>query len=426
MAATREGTPYEPFARLRAAFSLRSNLGSLVRVPEGRLRPVDGLRAIAILWVVAFHTGVYSIGVLPPREYVRLLVSPAMLPAWRGAFGVDVFFVLSGFLIGGMLLDERARTGKVRFGLFYVRRAMRLFPALLVALAFDLATVEIHRGTAWAVLLYIVNFVPVSRACMPWTWSLAIEEQFYLACPWLLWGLARLRPVARPVVLVLLVVALSGLGVFVASSHGYFPFDVEIVPNRPALRWEAAFDDLYTKPWMRSGPLLAGVLAALVHRTPRAMAALSRANILGTLGCFVALGVGLVSMHWPIFALSSRAIGLVYVGTFRAAFGMAVAFVLVLVLSEHSVGRVLARLLSAKVLWPFAQLSYSAYLVNPIVTLLLRGALAQGISRGTWSMASLFAVDVMGTFAVATVVYTLVERPFMRLRPRAPLERQKG
>ena len=180
-------------------------------------------------------------------------------------------------------------------------------------------------------------------------------------------------------------------------------------------------DSLYTKPWMRAGPLLAGVLAALVHRMPRAMDKLARAKVAGTLGLFVALGVALVSMHWPLFALSSRAVGLVYMGTFRAAFGMAVAFVLVLVLSQHSVGRALARPLSAKVLWPFAQLSYSAYLVNPIVTLLVRGALAQAILRGSFGMASLFAMDLAGTFAVATLVYTLVERPFMRLRPSGRL-----
>lgn len=417
-------TPRSVFEQTRAAFSVWAHLGRLVRGPareEARLRAVDGLRALAILWVIAFHTGVYSIGVLPPLEYVRLLGSPLMLPAWRGAFGVDVFFVLSGFLIAGVLIDERVKHGRFEVGMFYLRRLMRLFPALAVALAIDLATVELHRGTAWAVLLYVVNFVPVGRACMPWTWSLAIEEQFYLACPWLVAGLTKARPAARPWLLLGLALLLCGTTLYVVLDRGYLPFDVEIVPNRLASRWEAAFDDLYTKPWMRVGPLLAGVTAAHLFRRPELMRRFGTAKGLGfattTAGLVVALGLGAASTHWPFFSRSGRAVSAVYMATFRTLFGAAVAYVLLLVTSEHPIGRALAKPLSSRLLWPIAQLSYCAYLLNPIVALLLRGALAARISRGEWSQPMLYGTDLVATFAAATALHVFVERPFMLLRP---------
>ncbi len=404
---------------MRVAFSVREGLASLVRAPEQRLRPLDGLRALAILWVIAFHSGVDSVGVLPPGEYVRLLFARWMLPIWRGAFGVDVFFVLSGFLIAGLLIDERARTGKVALKRFWWRRWLRLFPALFVALLADLATLEIHRDTAWAVLLYVGNFVPVARAAMPWTWSLAIEEQFYLVCPGLLAVLDGAQAKSRPWAIGALAAALAALGGYLAHAQGYFPFDVEIVPNRLASRWEAAFDALYTKPWMRAGPLLAGVAAATVYRLPTAMRRLGEARVAGAAGLLVAILAGAGSTHWQLVAFSSRAIGLVYMGTFRTVFGASVAYLLLFALSSHPLGRLVGRVLSWRGFWPVAQLSYSAYLLNPVVALGLRGYLGPSIFAGRWSVPSLFLVDTLGTFVAALFVFVLVERPFMQLRPKA-------
>ncbi|MGH7296154.1 MAG: acyltransferase family protein, partial [Polyangiaceae bacterium] len=187
------------------AFSLDRNVRALFVPPDGagHLRPLDGVRALSILWVVVFHAGWYAAWHIPPSTYVAMLVSPAMLPVWRGDFGVDVFFVLSGFLIAGMLADEKARTGRVRLGLFYVRRLLRLWPALVVAVAADVIVIGDHRAMAWANLLYVSNFVPIASAAMGWTWSLAIEEQFYLLWPLALGALAwftrRLEPRRRHV-----------------------------------------------------------------------------------------------------------------------------------------------------------------------------------------------------------------------------------
>lgn len=406
--------------RLGDAFSLRRNARRLFAPPESHLRPLDGLRALSILWVVVFHTGWYTAPHIPVPIYARLILSPWMLPVWRGDFGVDIFFVLSGFLIAGMLIDEREATGRLHLGLFYVRRLLRLWPALAVAVVIDVILFGDNSGMVWANLLYVSNFIPILRAAMGWTWSLAIEEQFYLVCPWLVRGLAPLRRRSRLLVIAAVTLALCGVAAWVVQRGRFHAADTEIVVNRAFRRWARDYDHLYVKPWMRAGPLLMGVAAAYVYRIRGAMDTLARRRVLGALALLAAIGVALASMHWPLVVGAPRALEIAYIATFRTAFGAAIAYVLLLSLSRHPIGLALGRALSARALYPIGQLAYSAYLLNPMVATLIHRKLAPYVWLGKASPMELFLpLDLVATFAAAAALHLLIERPFMELRPKA-------
>ena len=155
--------------------------------PETRKRSrrtdIQGLRAVAVLMVVAFHAG---------------------LPFPGGFVGVDVFFVISGFVITGMVLRERRATGRIRFGQFYLRRFKRLTPALALVVAVTvtasaavlspLGTQQTAAKTGIGAMLLAANVViarttggyfDADAATNPLlhTWTLSVEEQFYLAFP---------------------------------------------------------------------------------------------------------------------------------------------------------------------------------------------------------------------------------------------------
>ncbi|MBC7373706.1 MAG: acyltransferase [Frankiales bacterium] len=171
----------------------------------GRSAALDGLRGVALVWIVTYH------------------FTSSRGPFPGGWVGLDVFFVLSGFLITAILLDEVRVHGRVSLPLFYARRALRLLPALLVMLAIWTCLLLVFAGTSWfaatpggdgtgdpvdigaalsqvgITLAYGANWVYAlgsGHAPLAHLWSLAVEEQFYLVWPVVLLLLLKL-PAAR-------------------------------------------------------------------------------------------------------------------------------------------------------------------------------------------------------------------------------------
>ena len=247
------------------------------RVTKRGFRPdVQGLRAVAVVAVVAYHAG---------------------FPGLRGGFvGVDVFFVISGFLITGLLVSDVERTGRVSFREFYARRARRILPAAILALLVTLLVSYVvlpplqvpgAARDAVAAALFVANFrfaaqstdyLGAHSAPTPYQhyWSLSVEEQFYLFWPALLHGAAALgRQRARAVMTaVVAAVAVGSLIACVWLTHTSEPTAFYLLPTRA---WELAL-----------GGMIALAASPLV-KLPRAAAAL--------------LGwAGLAAIVWAVFS----------------------------------------------------------------------------------------------------------------------------
>ncbi|HYZ90177.1 MAG TPA: acyltransferase [Myxococcales bacterium] len=144
-----------------------------------RIASLDGLRAVAILMVVGSHiTGSRDV----PSWYGHLF------PVYFGRLGVRVFFVLSGYLITRLLLMEHRETGSIRLGMFYFRRTFRIlvpYYAFLIAVygAWRLGWIQLAQGDLEYAVVYLTDYHPHGAWTLGHTWSLAVEEQFYLLWP---------------------------------------------------------------------------------------------------------------------------------------------------------------------------------------------------------------------------------------------------
>jgi peptidoglycan/LPS O-acetylase OafA/YrhL len=186
----------------RAAFTERS---------PTRVAALDGLRGIAIALVLVHHS----------RAVFVPTANETFVPG--GFLGVDLFFVLSGFLITSLLVAERDSSGHIRLTAFYRRRLMRLYPALVALLAVHAVyaaridvPAEHERDAALSILFYYSNWrqsftIPEGLGHM---WSLAVEEQFYLLWPIALLGLLAVTRRRWTVLTGILIAAIAGVALY--------------------------------------------------------------------------------------------------------------------------------------------------------------------------------------------------------------------
>jgi peptidoglycan/LPS O-acetylase OafA/YrhL len=366
--------------------------GETLTPARERWSALDGLRGLALLAVAAFHT----------------------MPSVPGGFlGVDLFFVLSGFLITFLLVREHQKFGSIRLRRFYLRRALRLCPALWgLLLIFGLATlalgtrhdVDLLRATVPSVLLYFFNWQlvystrPVTQSLLH-LWSLAIEDQFYLVWPVLLASLLALR-VRRRWILALVLAAVV--------APAFLRAGLEPLPG--ALDSGHAAQRLYFGTDCRADSLFAGCFVGLLAgwrlgpktwwtRIALQWAAwpLAAVVLFHFLACSGGPGA---RMHFYLY----------YRGGFTI---MAIVVALLIAALIWSPPARLSYFLEAPGLRWVGAVSYGAYLWNwPIVMVLCGPTWPPFISRN----AILFAWA--GTLGAGALSHYYLEAPFLRLKHR--------
>ncbi len=341
----------------------------------------DGVRALAVLLVVSAH--------------LRLIAGP-VYDRWQpkgGQVGVDIFFVLSGFLITGLLLREQWSAGAVRFGAFYGRRALRLLPALLLFVAVYLVYAQVDhvswpltRSSVLSVVFYYANWKIVTADAFPFiapglahVWSLSIEEQFYLAWPLLLVVLMGMRR------------RLSTALVIMTSAVAV------VVVVRALLLQHTAPGILYFRTDMRADSLLVGAIAAqLWVRCRFRTGALVPA-------AWIALGfVAFCALRLPV---DNR---FLYYGG-NTLIAIAVAVMLLAVLETQWSAK---RVLQNRALRAIGKVSYGIYLWHYFVFYVL--------SRHTrsWNPGGRVIVGVALTTVAVLFSWYVVERPSLKLKRR--------
>jgi peptidoglycan/LPS O-acetylase OafA/YrhL len=347
-------------ATAHAAFCATNRFGSL-----------DGIRALAILGVVWHHS---HTGASAPL-------------AQRGQLGVDLFFVVSGFLIVTLLLRERDRDGAISLPRFYLRRALRIFPLYYLALAGYYAIAVWRGGELYDAVaadlpyaaVYVANWVPL-HSLLVITWSLAAEEQFYLLWP----GIERFAPRAARWVLAAALAGCIAVQVFADHATG--------VTRLPSFLLQSSFT-----------PILGGVaLAHTLHTragfaclhallAPRAAAPLALAAL-----------IGVAAYPWanmngaPRVAFALVGVALVGAGVLR---------------EDHG----LARILRCRPLARLGVVSYGVYLLH------LVPLLALGFARNrlpTIPDGLRFVLVLAIAWALAELSFHLVERRLLRLKER--------
>jgi peptidoglycan/LPS O-acetylase OafA/YrhL len=360
----------------------RSVMGE--RLPKATLphvRALDGLRGLAVAAVLLFHGG-HLIG---------------------GYLGVDVFFVLSGFLITSLLLAESTATGRLGLGGFWARRARRLLPALggvlvgvaLYCLVFaDASELANIRGGALVTIGYAANWRSVFARQDYWalftvpspldhTWSLAIEEQFYMVWPLVFVGLLawwkRSTPVAVLVTSIVLACVSSALMFSMYNSSN---------PSR-----------VYYGTDTRAGGIVFGAALA-AWLAWRGHAASGRARVV--VEVVAVIGAGVVALAWS--RLSGESSGL-YRGGFLVC---ELATVAVLAAAVHPRPGPVARTLSFRPLRLLGLISYGVYLWHWPVDVVLSQR-RTGLS-GWW----MFGLQTAITLVIAALSFVLLEQPIRR------------
>ena len=304
----------------------------------------------------------------------------------------------------------------LNFKQFYLRRALRIFPAYFFVLAILALLIPTNVENIGYNIIYISNFLPALEQFMPWSWSLAIEEQFYTVFPIFLLMLFRFPKWVLSILFALLVLAIA-IRYQIIFSESLIP-KIKMHPAyNPDEFWQF-FDVLYGKTYARFGGILIGVIVAYSVVYTRVIDWLTHHVWIRRFMILISVA-GIVLNLLPKSDIAATEITpslSMLIASYRYLFNLYIAGIILYCLTPSGQLSWISRVLSAKFWYPIAQLSYSAYLVHPIIVMISLLVFYQNGAPDRVDMIAIILGLTALIFFVSTLVYLFIEKPFMNMR----------
>nr|XP_050859861.1 O-acyltransferase like protein isoform X1 [Vespula vulgaris] len=430
---------------LLLSFSVPSNLKVICdsNVGGDTISTIHGLRAISMAWVILGHTCIVVFKYSDNMEYRKVVERKFLFQTiTNGAFSVDTFFFMGGLLVSFLYFRTNAKgdlnkltqgtKGFVAGSLKFIGLLVYRFCRLTAPYMFILGVVEISMKwfyfnsvfeppTAdhyncpnywWRNLLYINTLFPVDQMCMPWSWYVADDTQFYIVGGVILVLATNHFKIAASAVITLLVSSWLTTG-YIALANNHMPSSDDPL---------ALFDKIYDKPWTRLGPYLIGMSVGYFLFKTDCKVKMSKAIVvIGWLlssACLLSLLYGLYEAELaPVTAAA-------YSSLSHSAWALGLAWIIIACSTGY--GGYINKILSAPVLYPFSRVTYCAYLIHPIIIRLTAMNLDSPFHLGKDTVMITFLGQLILSYVLSFIVSVSFEAPVVSmLKILAPKKRKR-
>lgn len=419
------------FGKVLLCFSVIENFRSIVSTTNRNsdIQEIYGFRFLGMSWIIWLHT-IFYLKDYADNKTLALKLSEGFSEQLitNSTFAVDTFFFISGLLVAIVFYKSRRGSSKEddnisikkkvnEFSFMVLKRFLRLTPVYLAVLGIAVAIIKRSKETSlfhiteradeicekywWRNVFFINNLFRSEQMCLTWSWYMSTDMQFFLIGTIILILSTRFWRIAFGTAGALILLS-SLITAYVSYSYGYIPtLDQQL----------KMLDLLYYPPWTRIGPYLVGLATGyfVVHLNGRLTV---KRTILVT--CWI---VGSLCNLWALFGLYRRNLSVIstalYTSLSRTAWGLGLSWITI-ACSTNNAG-IIKSILCFRGWVPFSKLSYTAYLISPIIINLIYSSSEKAIHMDFFPLLTYFFGFLGITYICSFFISLIIEVPTTRL-----------
>ncbi|XP_063981119.1 nose resistant to fluoxetine protein 6-like [Diachasmimorpha longicaudata] len=379
-----ETTSSRKAEKILMCFSAYTNSKDIFTVSKrgGSIEALHGIRVLGMGWMILLHTLLFGEPFMDNETMAyRMIQSLPLQVLSNGSVSVDTFFFMSGFLLAYTFFESSRKksenSSNISWRIFFqriIRRYFRLTPPYVIVIGIADIVFSWYGKTSqfyiherphetcpaywWRNIFYINNLFKRSEMCLYWSYYLSNDMQFFIIGSFLLFLSQRYHYTAMGIFSALLIVTTIVGGIITYMSDYAPTLDEQL----------STLEIFYDPPWMRIGPYLVGLATAYIL-----VIVLRKTLNVKTMTLWLFWFLGLSCIVLVLFGLYERRISIVptsfYIALYRTVWSIGIAWIVVACCTNH--GGIVNKILSLKIWQPFSKLSYSAYLLNPILIAVL-------------------------------------------------------